>query len=279
MTRHRSGKSFYNYLFDGHTEEKCGLTDRLSQYMIDSIENKYDCIVKVGGHVGVGKSNFAVDLALTVDPTFTLEDRYVYDLFPFLVKLQTEWDNLKPGMCFLMDEATNLVDKRNWNTDVSKAFADFQKMFRSLGLILIMVMPELDDFDKGLRETARARYTVTVHDLPNGGKYSGRGYYELDMLTLEGSPIHVGLGTFPIMDVSYLDDYEALKKGSQKTKLDELIERLRPPEPKENNRGRDKEMALWLILHDGWSYEEVSARFNIPKSTLRRWKTEYKRGE
>lgn len=275
MIRHPSGKNFYNYLFEGHTPDGCGLTDRLAQYILDSINDKYDSIVKVVGEVGVGKSNFAVDLAQTVDPTFTLEERYVYDLYPFLLYLQQHWNSLKPGMCFLMDESTNLVDKRDWNSDNSKAFMHFQKMFRSLGLILIMVMPVADDFDKGLRDTARARYTITVLDLPNGGMYEGRGYYQLEMKTKEGKPIHVGMGTFPKMDTSFLDHYEELKKESQSKKLNELIERLKPTEEKKDDRGRDKNMALWFILHEGWSYKEVSERFNIPEGTLRRWKMEF----
>lgn len=242
---------------------------------MDSISDKYDTIVKVVGEVGVGKSNYAVDLAQTLDPTFTLEERYVYDLLPFLEFIQKNWNDLKPGMVFLMDESTNLVDKRDWNSDNSKAFMAFQKMFRSLGLILIMVMPYADDYDKGLRDTARARYTVKVLDLPNGGMYEGRGFYELELKTKDGKLIYVGMGTFPKMDISYLENYEALKKESQEKKLNELIEKLRPPEPKEDNRGRDKDMALWFILHEGWSYKEVSERFSIPEGTLRRWKKEF----
>ena len=323
MTRHVSGKRFINYLIKGHAippkvvcsncgtkyetdqknleysicpqcgvkrvfefKDRCGMTDRLAQYILDSIEDHYDCIIKVAGDVGVGKSNWAIDFAQTVDPTFIddLDNRYVYDMDKFINYLYEHWEEIRPGMCFLMDEATNLVNKRNWQSDVSKSFDDFQKMFRSLGLIMIMIMPVADDFDKGLRETARARYTVTVLDLPNGGKYEGRGFYELEMKTKgDGGKhvktVHVGLGTFPKMAAETDADYDQLKRDSQKKKLAELRDRLNGTSPEKEGKGRDKEMALWFMLHEGWETKEVSKQFNIPEGTLRRWKKEYRDGQ
>lgn len=274
--RYPSGKKFVKYIFDGHREDGCGLTDVLAQDVRDSISNEYDSIITVVGNVGVGKSNCGVDVAVSCDPTFTLEDRYVYDLLPFLKKLQARWNDLKPGMCFLMDEATNLANNRNWNDSVNKYFTQFLEMFRSLGLILILIIPTKERLDIYLREGNRTRYFITVLDLANGGKYEGRGFYELEILD-NGQRIYVGIGTFPKMDISYLENYAELKKQSQKAKLDEMIASLEPKDKKENDKGRDKEMALWFMLHEGWETKEVARQFNIPEGTLRRWRSEFKR--
>lgn len=231
-TYYASGKKYVKYLVEGHTPEGNGLTDNLAKWIRSTIDNKYDSIIKVIGFVGTGKSNMSVDLATTVDPTFTLEERYVYDILPFYKKLDEGWDEIKPGMCFLMDESINQLNKRRWNSETNITFGDFLTMFRSLGLILILVMPYEDTFDVLLRETDRARCTITALDLPNGGKYEGRGYYEVSVIMKGGKKVDVCMGTFPMMDLSTLDKYEDLKKESQRKKLRELIDKLEPKEKK-----------------------------------------------
>lgn len=212
-----------------------------------------------------------------MDPTFTLEERYVYDLKPFLEKLDKEWDNLQPGMCFLMDEATNLANNRNWNDAINKYFMEFLEMFRSLGLILILIIPTRKRLDVYLREGNRTKYFIEAHDLKNGGMYEGRGFYELRIVDDENNnETYFGIGTFPKMDISYLEKYAALKKESQRKKLKEMIEGLSPKEKADPNKGRDREMALYLIYTQGWKSSEVAEKFNIPEGTVRRWKSEFK---
>lgn len=263
------------YIFDGHTEGKCGLTDIIAEDVRSSITNEYDTIMTIVGNVGVGKSNLGFDVAKTCDPTFTLEERYVYDLLPFFKWIKEHWNDLKPGMCFLMDEATNLANNRNWNDTVNKYFTQFLEMFRSLGLILILIIPTKERLDIYLREGNRTRYFLTALDLPNGGKYAGRGYYELEIVD-NGEKIYVGIGTFPKIDTSYLDQYKELKKSSQKAKLEEMIAALEPKNKDAEGKGRDKDMALWFMLHEGWDTKEVSMQFHIPEGTLRRWKKEFR---
>lgn len=279
MTRYPSGKIWIDYLFDGHTEEKCGLTDVLANDIQKYINNEYDSVVTVIGDVGTGKSNQGVDLAESCDPTFTLEERYVYDFLPFLEKLDAGWDELKPGMCFLMDEATNVANNRNWNDAVNKYFTQFLEMFRSLGLILILIIPTKQRLDIYLREGTRTRYLIEVQDLPNCGKYEGRGYYKLTVTDKDGTH-YVGMGTFDKMNTDVLDAYMEKKKASQRDKLKEMIAALSPPVPKDqqdtNPNRRNKEMALWFIIREGWSYADVSKEFNIPEGTLRRWMKEHR---
>lgn len=279
MINYGSGKFFVKYLFDGHTPEHCGLTDRLGEDVRSAISDEYDSVITIVGNVGVGKSNCGVDIAQTCDPTFTLEERYVYDFLPFLQKLDQGWGDLKPGMAFLMDEATNLANNRNWNNEVNKYFTQFLEMFRSLGLILILIIPTRERLDIYLREGNRTRFFITVLDLPYCGKYEGRGYYELTIVD-NGREQYVGMATFDKMDTTVISEYAALKMASQREKLQEMIRSLSPPIPREdqdNNINHNRrDMALWFIIHEGWSYKDVSEQFHIPEGTLRRWMKEHR---
>ena len=71
--RYPNGKRFYQYFIKGHTDDKTGLTDRLVENMKENVANDYDNLVIICGAEGVGKSNMAVDLCKSYDPTFTVE--------------------------------------------------------------------------------------------------------------------------------------------------------------------------------------------------------------
>lgn len=290
IVKYPSGKFFIKYVIKGHNEEIIrdqdgkevevqGLLDRVAEDVRGRISDEYDSIITIVGDVGTGKSNLGVHIAELCDPTFNLKERYVYDFLPFLEKLKSDWDDLKPGMCFLMDEATNLANNRNWNNDVNKFFTQFLEMFRSLGLILILIIPTKQRLDVYLREGARTSHFLEALDLKDCGKYSGRGYCDVNVME-GGREIYVGMATFPKMNTDVIDDYVALKKASQKDKLDEMIKALSPPVPKDeqntqSNRSK-KDMALWFIIREGWSYKEVSERFGVPEGTLRRWMKEHR---
>lgn len=253
------------------------MLDRLGEDVRSCIANEYDSIITITGPVGSGKSNLGVDVAVTCDPTFTLKERYVYDFLPFLNRLRDRWQDLKPGMCFLMDEATNLANNRNWNNDVNKYFTQFLEMFRSLGLILILIIPTKQRLDVYLREGNRTRYFLEALDLKNCGKWSGRGYFELS-INDNGLTHYVAMGTFRKMDTSVLDEYKELKQSSQHDKLVEMIEAL-TPEDKEKKKERKenpaRKMALYYLINEGWTYQEVSKQFGVPEGTLRWWKKKH----
>lgn len=269
-----SGKKYISYLVEGHTDQEDGLTDRLAQAIKTSIVKEYDTIGIVVGKVGVGKSNLGVDLATSFDPTFTLEERYVFDLLPFMKYLRDHWTELKPGMAFLMDEAINIANNREWQNQVNVSFGKFLTMFRSLGLILIMIIPEKKRLDNYLRDGERVRFIAECKDLKNGGKYEGRGFYEL---TFDNHT--VCMGTFPEMNTDLIDDYIAKKKEGQYQKLGEMIDDMESSNGKGTKRlaestDRNKRM-MGYFLDEGWSYQDIADRFDIPYNTVKRWAFEY----
>ena len=284
--KYPSGSKFYQYFIEGHGTktiehngkkiEVKGLTDRLVENMKENVANDYDNLVIICGAEGVGKSNMAVDLCKSYDPTFTIQERYIYDFYPFLKKLEQDFTIKGGGRAYLMDEATNLVSNRDWNKEDNKHMIQLLEMFRSRGLTLIMCIPSFDRLDVYIREH-RARFKIECKDLPKGNKFGGRGYYELTILPNKT----VGHGTFPIMSASDKAIYEGLKERSQASKLQEMIKAADPEGDegkgrlKESN-DRNKKMAAWFIIHEGWSYQDVSEQFGIPEGTLRRWIKEIK---
>jgi len=276
VKRYRSGKMFVKYFFEGHTEDGRGLTDRLIDDAKDNVDNAYDNLIVVCGAEGSGKSNWAVNFCKMYDPTFTLQERYIYDYLPFLEKLEDDFANARGGRAYLMDEATNLASNRDWQKEDNKNFIQLLEMFRSRGLTLVLCIPSFDRLDKYIREH-RARFKIECLDLPEGKKFGGRGYYEL---TICRTNTFVGIGTFPKMSEEDKQIYEKLKEESQLKKLQEM----KSAASGESNGGerlklateRTKGMAMWFLEREGWGYDEVSERFDIPKSTLRRWRTEMK---
>ena len=184
VKRYRSGKMFVKYFFEGHTEDGRGLTDRLIDDAKDNVDNAYDNLIVVCGAEGSGKSNWAVNFCKMYDPTFTLQERYIYDYLPFLEKLEDDFANARGGRAYLMDEATNLASNRDWQKEDNKNFIQLLEMFRSRGLTLVLCIPSFDRLDKYIREH-RARFKIECLDLPEGKKFGGRGYYEL---TIVGFP-------------------------------------------------------------------------------------------
>jgi len=276
LLRYRSGKYYIQYFFEGHTEQGDGLTDRLIEDAKSNVDNAYDNLIVVIGKEGSGKSNWAVRFCKAFDPTFTLEGRYIYDYLPFLERLEKDFSTPGNGRAYLMDEATNLASNRDWNKEDNKNFIQLLEMFRSRGLTLVLCIPSFDRLDKYIREY-RARYKIECLDLPEGKKFGGRGYYKL---TICRTNTFVGIGTFDRMDPEDRETYERLKEESQLKKLQEM-KSAADPEQRQGERlrvatDRNKEMAMWFLDREGWSYEDVSKQFDIPKSTLRRWRTEMK---
>ena len=272
--RYPNGKKYISYLFDGHREDGKGLTDRLAEDVRESVAKEYDSIGVIVGKVGSGKSNLGVDVCKSCDPTFTLEERYVFKLLPFMEYLRDHWNDLKPGMAFLMDEAINMSNNREWQSQVNINFGKFLTMFRSLGLILIIIIPEKKRLDNYLREGQRVKFLMECKDLPNGGKYEGRGFYEL---TVDNHT--VGMGTFPKMDTDVIDDYLKNKKEGQYTVLNEMISDMESEGSKGSKRlveaaNRNRKFVV-EFLEMGWGYQDIADKFDIPYNTVKRWAYEY----
>lgn len=260
---------FVQYLSDD-------LMDCLVKEMHDNINAEYDNLIVVTGPEGSGKSNFAYWLAKKFDPNFDIEDGYVYDMGPFLKKIDT--DEIK-GRVFWMDEATNIASARNWMKDENKSLIQLLEMLRSKGMTLIMCIPLLDRIDLYIRETRMRYHIKTAERCWDLDKTIKRGYFELT--SKKSNFKTICWGTFQKIPEEEKAAYEALKSQSQKSKIHEIRERY-----EEDNSGgsRLKKSAeynrrlVWILVRDAnMSYQEISDETGIPVGTIKCWIHEMRR--
>lgn len=242
------------------------LLDNLAMEMHDNIEQHFDNVIVVTGDEGAGKSNLAYALAKKFDPEFNINDGYVYDLLPFLQKLQA--GNLK-GKVLWLDEGTNLLSARNWMTDVNKSVDQILEMFRSYKMTLIICIPKLYRLDEYVRES-RMRYHLTAakrywqHDTE-----SKRGYFEAKRWPNFKT---ICWGTFPEIPPEEKEIYEKIKAGSQSAKAAEILQKFENAQTPRLQKSTEYNRKLAMMLVDsGCSYREISEETGIPEGTLRRW--------
>ena len=107
-------------------------------------EKNWDCAVS--GKRGDGKSFVAMELALTLDPTFDIS-RVVFNLDDFLELVET----LPPHHFVVADEIGEWFGARNFMKEENKDLADLLQIFRVCQLGVIYTVPAMYQVDKNLR--------------------------------------------------------------------------------------------------------------------------------
>lgn len=246
------------------------LLDRLAEEMHENREDHYDNVVVITGREGTGKSNLAYWVAKKYDPDFRIEDGYVYDMMPFLEKINRH--EVPRGKVFWFDEATNVLSARNWMTDTNKSLDQLLEMLRSYEMTLIMCIPLLDRLDLYVRQS-RMRYLLQTHERYwEKRDHASRGYFELKRWPNFRS---VCWGTFPEMPESEKRIYENLKVRSQKSKVREIYERFDDQNQPRIAKSAKYNRVMAAALRDlGLTYDEISDRTGIPSGTLKSWISE-----
>lgn len=241
--------------------------------MHTNVTNHYDNLCVVVGPEGVGKSSCAYNICKSFDPEFSIKDGYIYDIGPWLAKLDA--GEVK-GKVFWFDEATNIASNRDWMKDMNKALIQLLEMLRSYNMTMVMCIPLLDRLDIYIRQT-RMRYLVTCAerswDIDTDKK---RGYFELKRWPKFKT---VCWGTFPPIPAEEDAVYSELKKKSQQEKTHEIHERFlenNGATPKLKKATDNNKKLAWVLVRDGYSYQEIEEETGIPQGTLRRWMHEMK---
>ena len=259
----KSGKIFVRYLFDET------LMDYLVEDMHDCIENEYDVVMCIEGKEGSGKSQLAYQICKRYDPEFNIEESYVYDFDIFLKKL-TEAGEEDRGKIWWMDEATAVANARQAMTRQNIAFTQMLEMMRSRGWVLVMCIPSLDRLDVYVREY-RIRYRLTAleksWDVVN--TEPRRGFYELQFKRGRGPNQFrtVGYGTFGVMTPEERAIYDRVKRGSQKTKIDQIADTM-VKKPREKNQVKLGE-AFLVLKEMGLSTKEIAERVGYDPQSVR----------
>lgn len=107
--------------------------------------NKNNLIV-ITGETGSGKSMAALDLAVRLDPRFTI-DQCVFTIPDFLAQVKI----LEPGQVVVLDEAAIGFDARRSGTNDNVMFSNVLKVFRYKQITAIFTFPNLMMFDRNGR--------------------------------------------------------------------------------------------------------------------------------
>jgi hypothetical protein len=108
--------------------------------------NKKDCVISITGATGEGKSVLAVHIAKEYDRKFDYDRNLIYSR----EELKEKIESFKPS-AFIIDEAINVVYKREWNKGSQKDLIKLLNICRSKGHLLIFVQPSFTDMDKDVR--------------------------------------------------------------------------------------------------------------------------------
>lgn len=136
IMRWNSGKIFIRYLIQD-------MTALLAKDMLKNVKADYDNLCVVVGAEGSGKSNATYNIAqaynkLAFGQDFDVTSQYVYSTEDFQAKLRAGDDI---HAVFWMDEATNMANNRDWNTNSSKNFIELLEVCRSRGWTLFFMHP------------------------------------------------------------------------------------------------------------------------------------------
>ncbi|MFW6173052.1 MAG: hypothetical protein ACOC5T_04845 [Elusimicrobiota bacterium] len=117
---------------------------------------KKDLIFMITGYPGEGKSVLAIRIARHFDKRFNYDRNLIYSRSELMEKIE----NFPPS-AFIIDEAINILYKREWNKGAQKDMIKLLNICRSKGHMLIFVQPDFEDMDKDIRKK-RLRLWIDV---------------------------------------------------------------------------------------------------------------------
>lgn len=107
-----------------------------------------DTPLVVSGYPGEGKSVLAREIAKLFDKRYNDERNCIYSRKELLEKVESF-----PPSAFILDEAINMLYKRDWGTAGQKELIKVLNICRSKKHLLIFVQPEFADMDKDIRNS------------------------------------------------------------------------------------------------------------------------------
>ena len=120
----------------------------IAKYARELTKVKKDTTLVITGYPGEGKSVLAREIAKNFDKRYNDERNCIYSRKELITKIETF-----PPSAFVLDEAINLLYKRDWNTGAQKELVKVLNICRSKKHLLIFVQPEFVDLDPSIRKS------------------------------------------------------------------------------------------------------------------------------
>ena len=250
----------------------------------DIYRHNKNCTLIVVGQTGSGKSYVAQRIAYDLDPTFTIEERVVYTAEQFLNLLASK--KLSRGKVIIFDEIVHEEggDSRSSLSKSNKILSYVASTYRTLGLIVIFVLPSLLQLDKNLR-TISVTAVIRTHsiDFRRGlcrvkfwwndlNPMFGKAYLKSTHLTVDGVNKKVKYYLFAKPPKHFIEAYEIKKKNFVLGKLqdwsrtlgkEDLLVRAKTMKELVSEIAKDKNK---FYINGVVSSEKIMSEFNIGRN-------------
>lgn len=120
----------------------------LARIINDTQKIDKDYLIVVDGETGMGKSTFSILLALKTDPNFDIYNNIIYSQTELIEAIT----NSEPGKTYIVDEAVNVLFKRDFAKTKQKFILRLMDMCRDKNLCLMFCVPNFWSLDKHILE-------------------------------------------------------------------------------------------------------------------------------
>lgn len=261
IVHHSSGKPFIRYLL-------ADLMGALVEDMKRNIADDYDNLITVDGIEGSGKSSWTWESCHLMNPDFDFTKQLAYTIDDLKERLNSGDDR---HSVFWLDEAYDIANKRDWNTEKNKMFVNLLVKMRSRGWTLYLDVPRFEDMDVYIREH-RARYKITCApgEFANSPRLE-RGYFEASKRDKSGVWRHIGYGRYSAMPPEVDAAYRQVKEQSQDRSIKALSDDSSSPGAKYRKKYEDQSKrlskAVAMLRDTGLSREYIMETLGITQKT------------
>jgi hypothetical protein len=131
--------------------------------IIKRLHSDRDAVIAITGEEGEGKSVLAVEIAMSIDKNFNMEQNCIFS--PTVNEMKDKVVNLPRYSVIIADEAVKILYKLNWASRLSIFINQLYALCRKENKATILCMPRFTDFTEFFRNH---RIKVWIHVLERG---------------------------------------------------------------------------------------------------------------